>query len=241
MKIIKIILIMMMLFSFTGCAKVVVDLPPLICGENEIEENGVCIIDEDKIPPLTCGENEIEENGVCVILDQDLEDIKLVLGATNDLLNYQISVSIVYIEEEVEYNYEIILKFDDNISLFEMDDQLIYYEHDDGEINQYTKQGESFVLEVVDEGSGYEFYQNLDPHWFSKTEGYYALDEDYVNEITSLIQTSFPDGEIDTFVVALGETYLDYFKFNITLEQQVYNLEFTFSAFDDIVLELPTV
>lgn len=217
MKIIKMLLIFILVFSFTGCDK----KPDPI------------------IPPLTCGENEKEENGVCVIDNQDLEDIKTSLEKTKALSNYQLDVLVSYSSEAIEYSYDMVLSFDDDLSLFEMEDEIIYYQKDGIKINQYTKQGNAYLLEVVDETKGYGFYQSLDPKWFTKIDTYYLLNAANLSEVTKLIQSDFPEGEVKRFELELGETYLDYFMFDLLLGEQTYHLTFTFRLINQVSLELP--
>ena len=218
MKFIKVLLIFMMLFSFTGCKKVVED-----------------------IPPLSCGENQIEEDGKCVIVNQDLEDITQALNATKELTNYQIDVLVEYSKNTIEYSYEMILKFDENISYFEIDNEQIFYEQVSNSVNQYTKQGDSYVIKSVDQVDGYGFYQELEPSWFTKIDEEFLLGGQYLSSVTALIQADFPDGNINNFKVKLGSENLEYFMFDMILGEETYNLKFTFSLFDQVVLVLPTV
>lgn len=220
MKILKVFLIFTILFSFSGCTP---------------EE----II--DPIDPLICGDNQVEENGVCVIVDQDLEDIKLALIATKELSNYQIDVLVNYSENTIEYNYEMTLSFDDNLALFEMEDDIIYYEYLENSMNQYTKQGDSYLLETVDKESGYGFYQSLEPNWFTKIDNYYILGNQYLGEVTELIQSDFPNGVINNFKIGLVSERLDYFMFDMIIGEETYNILFSFLAIDAISIDLPTV
>lgn len=220
MKILKVFLIFTILFSFSGCTP---------------EE----II--DPIDPLICGDNQVEENGVCVIVDQDLEDIKLALIATKELSNYQIDVLVNYSENTIEYNYEMTLSFDDNLALFEMEDDIIYYEYLENSMNQYTKQGDSYLLESVDKESGYGFYQSLEPNWFTKLDNYYILGNQYLSEVTELIQSDFPNGVINNFKIGLVSERLDYFMFDMIIGEETYNILFSFLAIDAISIDLPTV
>jgi hypothetical protein len=223
MKILKVVLIFSMLFIFIGCTP---------------EE----VIDPiDPVDPLICGDNQVEENGVCVIVDQDLEDIKIALETTKELSNYQLDVVINYSESTIEYNYEMTLSFADNLALFEMEDDVVYYEYLETTMNQYTKQGDSYLLETVDKESGYGFYQLLEPQWFTKINDYYILGNQYLNEVTELIQADFPDGEVNNFKIGLISERLDYFMFDMILGEETYNILFSFSSIDLISIELPTV
>lgn len=216
MKIVKLLIAIILLFSIVGCDKT-----------------------PDPIPPLTCGDNEKEESGVCVIADQDLEDMRISLGKTIELSNYQLDVLVKYSKEAIEYSYDMILSFDDNLSLFKLNDETIYYQLEGNKVNQYTKQGNSYLLEVVETGQGYGFYQLLQPKWFTKFDTYYLLESKYLGEITKIIQSDFPDGEVKRFEVELGETYLNHFMFELLLNEQLYQLTFTFSLMDQVSLELP--
>jgi hypothetical protein len=220
MKILKILLIVVMLFSFTGCTP------------DEII---------DPIDPLICGDNQVEENGVCVIVDQDLEDIKVALTATKELSNYLIDVVVSYSENTIEYDYEMTLSFDDNLALFEMEDEMIYYEYLENSMNQYIKQGDSYLLDSVDKVSGYGFYQLLEPNWFTKIDDYYILGNQYLDDVTELIQSDFPDGQVNNFKVGLIMERLDYFMFDMILGEETYHILFSFSSIDLVSIELPTV
>jgi hypothetical protein len=223
MKILKILLVVVILFSITGCKP-----------EDPIDPI-------DPIDPLICGDNQVEENGVCVIVDQDLEDVKIALTATKELTNYQIDVLVNYSENTIEYNYEMTLSFDDNLALFEMENEVVYFEYLEDTMNQYMKQGDSYLLETVDKESGYGFYQLLDPHWFTKIDDYYILGNQYLSEVTELIQSDFPDGEVNNFKIGLVSNRLDYFMFDMILGEETYHILFSFSAIDLVSIELPTV
>jgi hypothetical protein len=220
MKIIKWIFILTFVLSMMGCQ----DEP---------------IIDD----PLDCGENQEEVDGKCVIIDQDLEDIKNALIETNDLTNYQIDVLIEYSEATIEYAYEMTLSFDHQIARFEMgEDDVVYYEITSDQINQYTKQGNTYALETVDQVNGYDFYQNLDPKWFSKIDDAYLLGSQYLENITDDIKTYFPEGSANNFKISLADGVINYFMFDILVDEETtYHLTFTFSMIDQVSLELPTV
>ncbi len=220
MKILKLLLIVALVFSFVGCDK-----------EEPIDES-----------PLECGENQKEENGVCVIDDQDLEDIKVALNDTNELTNYQIEVTITFSENVEEYIYQMTLSFDDQVALFEMgENDIVYYEYTTSGINQYTKQGDSFVMETVTLVNDFKFYQNLDPKWFTKTNDYYILGSQYLAQISPMIETYFPEGSLNNFKIGLSDEYLDYFMFDLINGDETYQITFTFDSIGEIDLELPQV
>lgn len=219
MKVLKWFLILIVVLSIVGCQE-----DPII---------------ED---PLECGDNQEEVDGECVIIDQDLEDIKIALNQTNDLTNYQIDVLVEYSENTIEYAYEMTLSFDDQIALFEMgENDVVYYETTSTAINQYTKQGDTYVLEVIDQIDGYDFYENLDPTWFTKTNDVYLMGSQYLENITDEITTYFPEGSVNNFKVVLGEEVIDSFMFDILVGEETYHLTFTFSMIDQVSLDLPTV
>ncbi|MCD4827600.1 MAG: hypothetical protein K8Q99_07475 [Acholeplasmataceae bacterium] len=220
MKILKGVLIVLLLFSFSGCGKEVV---------------------VDPVDPLTCGDNQIEENGVCVIVDQDLEDMKIALAATKELSNYKIEVVVEYSQNTIEYSYEMSLSFDDNLAMFEMEDEKIYYESLETSVNQYTKQGNSYLLESVDQEMGYGFYQMLEASWFTKLNDYYILSNQYLDQVSELIQSDFPEGEVNNFKVGLLNEKLDYFSFDMILGEETYHLTFSFTAFGQVGLVLPVI
>lgn len=220
MKILKALLVFILLLSFAGCAKDVVT---------------------DPVDPLICGDNQTEEDGVCVIVDQDLEDMKIALDATKELSNYSIEVLVEYSQNTVEYSYEMSLSFDDNLSMFEMEDEKIYYEYLADSMNQYTKQGDSYLFENVDKEHGYGFYQMLEANWFTKLNDYYILNNQYLEQVTKLIQDDFPDGEVNNFKVGLLDEKLDYFSFDMILGEETYHLGFSFSAFDQVGIDLPVI
>lgn len=194
------------------------------------------------VEELVCGENQEPQGGVCVIVDQDLEDIKIALNHTLSLTNYQLDVLISYTENTVEYSYEMILNFDDQISMFEMgDDDITYYEKTATGMNAYIKQGDTYVVETVDQINDFSFYQDLEPEWFTKINNYYILDIQYITNISGMLDDYFPDGSLNNFKVGLSEEHLDYFMFNVVSGEITYQVKFTFDMIGDVELELPTV
>ena len=203
-------------------------------GKEVIVAREVTVGDE----PLECGDNQEEVNGECVIVDQDLEDIKNALNETIALTNYQIDVLITNGED----SYEMTLSFDDQIALFEIgENDITYYETTSTGINEYTKQGDVFVMETVDQVEGFSFYEELDPTWFTKTGDYFLLGSQYISNISGMMSDYFPDGAMNNFKVGLGDEYLDYFKFNVISGEETYQLTFTFDMIGEVALELPSV
>ncbi len=224
MKILKFVLIFTLILTVIGCEKDPVIEDPII---------------KD---PLVCGDNQEEVDGQCVIVDQALEDIKIALNETIELTNYKINVLVTYSENALDYAYEMTLSFDDQVALFEMGDQdIVYYEFESTGINEYIKQGDAFVIKTVDEVQNYGFYQDLDPKWFTKIDEYYLMGSQYLSNITEMIEDYFPDGAVNNFKVGLGDQYLDYFMFDVILGEVTYHLTFTFDMIGEVALELPTV
>lgn len=192
--------------------------------------------------PLVCGDNQEEQDGVCVVIDQDLEDIKIALNNTINLTNYQMSVVISYTENTIEYSYQMILRFDENVALFEMgENDVVYYETTTTGTNAYIKQGVDFVLESTEPVEGFSFYEDLDPRWFTKLGDYYLLGSQHIASISGILGDYFPEGALNNFKVGLNEDVLDYFKFDVVSGDIVYHLTFTFGMIGEVDLELPTV
>ena len=206
---------------------------------NEVTVTRIITVEEE---PLVCGDNQEEQNGVCVIIDQDLEDIKIALNSTLLLTNYQMDVVITYSEHTIEYSYEMTLSFDDNIALFEMgENDITYYETTPTGTNAYIKQGDVFVLKPVDSVEGFSFYEDLDPSWFTKIGDYYLLGSQHIASISGMLKDYFPEGALNNFKIGLNEDVLDYFKFDVVSGDMVYQLTFTFDMIDEVDLRLPTV
>ena len=219
MEVLKIVMAIMLVFSLVSCK------------DDPIEE-----------PPLECGENQEEENGVCVIIDQDLEDIKNALEDTQALTNYQIDVVIAYSESAVDYTYEMTLIFDDHLSMFNMNDEdIVYYEKTATGINQYTKQGDVYAKEDVEQIETFDFYRSLDPKWFSKTGDVFILGSQYLTNINDSVSSYFPEGTINNFKIVVGDTYIDSISFDVKNGEVTYQLTFDFSLFETVEIVLPTV
>jgi hypothetical protein len=194
------------------------------------------------VEQLLCGDNQEPQGGVCVIIDQDLEDIKIALNNTLNLTNYQMDVLISYTENTIEHTYEMTLSFDDDVVLFEMgENDITYYIKTTTGINAYIKQGDAFVLETVDQMVSFNLYEDLEPSWFTKIGDYYLLGNQYVSNISGMLEDYFPDGAMNNFKVGLNEDILDYFKFDVISGDMIYNLTFTFDMIDEVELLLPTV
>lgn len=194
------------------------------------------------VEQLLCGDNQEPQGGVCVIIDQDLEDIKIALNNTLNLTNYQMDVLISYTENTIEYTYEMTLSFDDDVVLFEMgENDITYYIKTTTGMNAYIKQGDNFVLETVDQMVSFNLYEDLEPSWFTKIGDYYLLGNQYVSNISGMLEDYFPDGDMNNFKVGLNEDILDYFKFDVISGDMIYNLTFTFDMIDEVELQIPTV
>lgn len=202
----------------------------------------VSVTREVTVEQLLCGENQEPQGGVCVIIDQDLEDIKIALNNTLSLTNYQMDVLISYTENTIEYTYEMTLSFDDEVVLFEMgENDITYYIKTTTGMNAYIKQGDAFVLETVEQAVSFNFYEDLEPSWFTKIGDYYLLGNQYVSNISGMLEDYFPDGDMNNFKVGLNDDILDYFKFDVISGDMIYNLTFTFDMIDEVELLLPTV
>jgi hypothetical protein len=186
----------------------------------------VSVTREVTVDELVCGENQEPQGGVCVIVDQDLEDIKIALNHTLDLTNYQLDVVISYTENTIEHSYEMTLSFDDNVSLFEMgENDITYYVKTTTGIDAYVKQGNTFVLESVDQMVSFNLYEDLEPSWFTKIGDNYLLGNQYITNISGMLETYFPDGEMNNFKVGLNDDVLDYFKFDVISGDMIYQVE----------------
>jgi hypothetical protein len=202
----------------------------------------VSVTREITVEQLLCGDNQEPQGGVCVIIDQDLEDIKIALNNTLNLTNYQMDVLISYTENTIEYRYEMTLSFDDDVVLFEMgENDITYYIKTTTGMNAYIKQGDNFVLETVDQMVSFNLYEDLEPSWFTKIGDYYLLGNQYVSNISGMLEDYFPDGDMNNFKVGLNEDILDYFKVDVISGDMIYNLTFTFDMIDEVELLLPTV
>ena len=202
----------------------------------------VSVTREVTVEQLLCGDNQEPQGGVCVIIDQDLEDIKIALNNTLSLTNYQMDVLISYTENTIEYTYEMTLSFDDDVVLFEMgENDITYYIKTATGMNAYIKQGDAFVLETVDQMVSFNLYEDLEPSWFTKIGDYYLLGNQYVSNISGMLEDYFPDGDMNNFKVGLNDDILDYFKFDVISGDMIYNLTFTFDMIDEVELLLPTV
>lgn len=202
----------------------------------------VSVTREVTVAELVCGDNQEPQGGVCVIIDQDLEDIKIALNNTLELTNYQLDVVISYTENTIEHSYEMTLSFDDDVSLFEMgENDITYYIKTTTGLDAYVKQGDTFVLESVDQMVSFNLYEDLEPSWFTKIGDYYLLGNQYVTNISGMLETYFPDGAMNNFKVGLDDDILDYFKFDVISGDMIYHLTFTFDMIDQVELLLPTV
>ncbi len=105
-----------------------------------------------------------------------------------NLTNYQLNVSITYSENTVLHTYDMTLSFDDQIALFEMgENDVIYYETTSTGMNAYTKQGDVYVMESVDQINDFSFYEVLEPDWFTKINNYYLLGNQHIANISGML------------------------------------------------------
>lgn len=168
--------------------------------------------------------------------------LELALENTSELENYQLLIKVTHRARFETFVYEMTLSFTENAALFEMDEQdVIYYEFTDTVINQYTKTGSTYVKEVVEKVDDFQSLNAYDFTWFTDMEDYYLLGSQHVSKISNDILTYFPEGTISNFTIQIENELIRLLSFDLIVDEETYQIEFTYDLIGQVSLQLPSV
>ncbi|MCK9235844.1 MAG: hypothetical protein WC225_01290 [Acholeplasmataceae bacterium] len=170
------------------------------------------------------------------------DPLELALENTSALTNYQLLIKVTHRARFETLVYEMTLSFTENVTLFEMDEQdIVYYEFTDTVINQYTKTGNTYLKEVVDEIDDFQSLNTYDFTWFTDMDDYYLLGSQHVSKVSNDILTYFPEGTISNFTIQIEDELIRLLSFDLIVDEETYQIEFTYDLIGQVSLELPTV
>ncbi len=221
MKKLIVLTLLLFIFSLTACDNEMIDDPI-----------GDVVIDD-----IACTDIQIEIDGECVDLTGQQIQLRTVLDYTKEISNYKLQVTIT----EDETDFDIIMMFDNNISLIQTLNQTDYYKDNLGVCEHTTVVNEVIISnsQTCFSDETYLFFKDFEYSWFTVISGRYVLNQENYSNIEIFFSKMFPNSSLETFSMSASQTNISDMILELMVDDEIYTLTMTISLIDQINIEIP--
>ncbi|MBU1019776.1 MAG: hypothetical protein KJ847_01065 [Firmicutes bacterium] len=199
MKKIVFSLIVLLLVTLSACAKSPVIIEPLVCTENQIKADEVCV-------DLTGAEIQIKTS----------------LEHTMELENYRLTTIIL----EGEMTVEVVSEFAENISKITTPNKIDYFYKNDA-VCEHLEISQDVTTQTIiacSENNNALFIKQLEYQWFTIENGKYVVKEEYRSNLEEIFSNAFFDASLQSFDLSVDSGYLSEISMSLLFGTEVIEM-----------------